>query len=440
MLMLFPGKSTCRPVASLSAALVIAVCTDAGDRQSPGEDLSTQDAVVRDSAGIRIIESSGPAWNGDGWMVADTPSVVIGRRRGDERYLLGWVNWRNGAVVLRDGRIAVLDGRSAQIRVYSAEGEHIEDWGRRGEGPGEFNSYPAHIFPYRGDSILVSEETLQFSVFDDAGRFGRRATPWMRLSQWYDLRDIVDRGIVRSAGNCCEFLGPLPTGALLLSTPEMIPNTGSGMKRSSIITAVVPDTGGVADSVGVFDGGLYRPGAAPGGLPGGFHFQPSFSVAVGNGGYHVTEGNSYSIDAYDANGRLARIIRLGREPRPVTDEVKAAYEAELREELLGYGDRLEGGSPDEAIERRLSIPYPPHLPTFESLHVDPEGNIWARQERYGAADDTDEFFVFAADGRYLGIVEVPANLWVFQIGSDFILAQFRDELDVVYVHLYRIEK
>ena len=375
-------------------------------------------------------------------MVADTPRVVIGRRQGDERYLLGWVNWRNGAVVLRDGRIAVLDGRSALIRVYSAGGEHIEDWGRRGEGPGEFNSYPAHIFPYRGDSILVSEETLQFSVFDDAGRFGRRATPWMRLSQWYDLRDIVDRGIVRSAGNCCEFLGPLPTGALLLSTPEMIPNTGSGMKRSSIITAVVPDTGGVADSVGVFDGGRYRPGRGPRGGPSGVHFQPSFNLAVGPDGYFATEGDSYSIGAYDESGRLRRIIRLAREPRPITEAVKAVYEDELREAIVAAaaGDQLEGGSPDEAIERRLSIPYPPHLPTFESLHVDPDGNIWAGQERYGADDDTDEFFVFAADGRYLGIVEVPANLWVFQIGSDFILAQFRDELDVVYVHLYRIEK
>ncbi len=419
--------------------LATVACAEGGDRP-PGEDSSPSDPFVLDSAGIRIIESSAPAWDGDGWRVPDTPSVVIGRREGDERYLLGWVNWRSGAVVLRDGRIAVLDGRSAMIRVYSPEGEHIEDWGRRGEGPGEFGSYPGRIFPYRGDSILVSEETHQFSVFDDEGRFGRRAMPGMRLSLWYDLRDIVDRGILLAAYSCCDFLGALPTGVLLLSTPEMIPNSGTGTKRGSVLVAVVPDTGGVADSVGVYNAGRYRPGAAPGGRPGGFHFQPSFAVAVGPDGYLVTEGDSYSIEAYDANGRLSRIIRLAREHRPVTEEARAANENEIRDRILGLGDRLEGGSPDEVIRGALSVPYPPHLPTFEWLHVDPEGNIWAGQRRYGAGDDMNEFFVFAGDGRYLGIVEVPAKLSVLQIGADFILAQFSDDLGVQYVHMYGIGK
>ena len=97
------------------------------------DDAPTPDAnSVTDSAGIEIVESVTPAWAGDGWELSDTPSVVIGRVEGDERYLFGWINWKNGGVVLRDGRIAVLDGRSARIRVYTAEGEHIEDWGRLG--------------------------------------------------------------------------------------------------------------------------------------------------------------------------------------------------------------------------------------------------------------------------------------------------------------------
>ena len=71
------------------------------------------------------------------------------------------------------------------------------------------------------------------------------------------------------------------------------------------------------------------------------------------------------------------------------------------------------------IQRALSAPYPPHLPTFESLHVDQEGNIRAGQRRYGGGDDMADFFVFAGDGRHLGIVEVPAQLSVLQVGADF---------------------
>ncbi len=79
--------------------------------------------AVRDSAGIEIVESATPAWDGDGWSVSGTPSLVIGQMQGDERYLFGEVA---GAVMLRDGRIAVLDRQSALIRVYSPDGEHID--------------------------------------------------------------------------------------------------------------------------------------------------------------------------------------------------------------------------------------------------------------------------------------------------------------------------
>ena len=160
-------------------------------------------------------------------------------------------------------------------------------------------------------------------------------------------------------------------------------------------------------------------------------------MAVGPDGYFVTEGDSYSIDAYDASGRLRRIIRLARGPRPVTDAIKAAHEARLREQT--------SPEDEEWLRWQLSVPYPSHLPTFERLRADSEGNVWARQEKYGAAagvadPDRSEFFIFGADGRHLGVVELPANLEVYQIGADFLLAKMRDDLVVDYAHLYRIEK
>ena len=91
---------------------------------------------------------------------------------GDERYLFGEVA---GAVVLRDGRVAVVDGQAALIRTYSPEGEHIEDWGGSGEGPGEFSGSPERSFPIAGiDSILVEQFANDGSnIYDDRGRFGR---------------------------------------------------------------------------------------------------------------------------------------------------------------------------------------------------------------------------------------------------------------------------
>ena len=388
--------------------------------------------IVQDSAGIEIVESGAPAWDGDGWRIAGTPSVVIGRVSGDERYLFGEVA---GAVVLRDGRIAVLDGQAALIRVYSPEGEYIEDWGGRGEGPGEFAGRPRHIFPYRGDSILVEQFAYDgSSIFDDRGRFGRAVAPEMWLVFHNDRGSLGFDPSTAPARTCCTLWGPLPDGAFLGSYSDMIPLTGSGTIRGSVMAAIVPDSGGAPESVGVFKGGQYH---FPEGSVAELQFQFRFSMAVGPDGYFVTEGDSYSIDDYDVSGRLRRIIRLARGPRPVTDDVKAAHEARLREQTLPEDE--------EWLQWQLSVSYPSHLPTSEWLRADSEGNVWARQEKYGAAagvadPEMSEFFIFGADGRHLGVVELPANLEVYQIGADFLLAKMRDDLDVDYVHLYRIEK
>lgn len=167
---------------------------------------------------------------------------------------------------------------------------------------------------------------------------------------------------------------------------------------------------------------------------------PWFNMAVGPDGYFATEGLAYSIDEYDTGGRLRRIVRLARAPRPVTDEVKARHEEELREMILAPGAPIEGGSPDEVLRRMLAEPYPSHLPTFSRMLVDSEGNLWATQYRYGADNVMKDLFVFAPGGRHLGVVELPANLEVLQIGADFILALLRDDLGVNYVRMYPLEK
>ncbi|MDE2795240.1 MAG: hypothetical protein OXL34_10520 [Gemmatimonadota bacterium] len=422
------NRTIALPIAGLS---FFTMSCQPGDTRSPGA------FSVTDSAGIQIVESAAPAWGEGGWTVSDSPSVVIGRREGDDRYLFGEVG---GALMLRDGRIAVLDMQAALIRVYSAEGEHIEDWGGQGEGPGEF-SFPASIFPYRGDSVLVSEFVASsFTIFDDQGRFGRRMIPEIQQSFYTEWRRRMEEGdrSVTPAESCCRLWGPLATGAFLLSHPEMIPQTGTGTKRATVTAAINPDSGGVAENVGEFAGGAYQLGLQD--RPLGFQFQTWFNMTAGPDGYFATEGYSYSIDEYDDGGDLRRIIRLTRELRPVTDEVKAAYEAEMRDLIMAPGTPIEGGSPEEVLEMMLAGPYPSHLPTFSRLHVDQGGNLWAHHYPYGVNDDTNEYFVFSADGRHLGMVELQAGLWVYQIGTDFVLGRMTGDLDVNYVHLYAIGK
>lgn len=391
-------------------------------------------STTRDSAGIEIVESVAAAWDGDGWRVAREPTVTIGHTSGDERYLFGEVV---GAVVLRDGRIAVADRQAYLIRVYSPEGVHIEDWGGRGEGPGEFSGGIRKLLSYRGDSILVKQFASSGSnVYDDRGRFGRAVAPEMWLLFTYDRPSLGFDPTASSAGTCCTLWGPLPNGALLGSYSDMVSMAGSGTRWGSVMAAIVPAPGGAPEPVGLFKGGQYH-------VDGErqlweLQFQVRFSMTVGPDGYFATEGDAYSIEAYDADGSLRRIIRLAHGPSPLPDEVKADHEARLRAQFTSPED-------EEWLRRKLAIPYPSQLPAFDWLHADPEGNVWARQQRFGVDDgiadaETHEYFVFGADGRHLGVIELPGSLEVYQIGADFLLGKVSDELGVDRVHLYRIEK
>ncbi len=414
--------------ATMIPLTLIALACQPGD--SPADERPNFN--VQDSAGIEIVESVTPEWDGDGWRLSADPSLVIGRMSGDERYLFGEVA---GAVVLRDGRVAVVDRQAALIRVYSPKGAHIEDWGGSGEGPGEFSGRPQKILPYRGDSILVEQFANDgANIYDDRGRFGRAVAPEMWVLFNLHRASLFDPSL-SPVGTCCTLWGALPNGAFLGSYSEMLPYPGTGTTRATVMAAITPESGSPPESAGDFLGGQYL--YEPEGGVSGLQFQFRFSMAVGPDGYFVTEGDAYSIDAYDASGRPRRIIRLDREPRPVTDEVKAAHEARLREETSPENE--------EWLRRRLSVPYPTHLPAFEWLHADAEGNVWARHRRYGADDATAsagayEYIVFGADGRHLGTIELPAGLEVYQIGPDFVLGKVRDELGVDYVQLYGIEK
>ena len=69
-----------------------------------------------------------------------------------------------------------------------------------------------------------------------------------------------------------------------------------------------------------------------------------------------------------------------------------------------------------------------------------KGIFGQAMNRMTRGDDMNDFHVFEPDGRYLGVVEVPARLQVFRIGADFVLGMVRDDLGVQYIHRYRIEK
>jgi hypothetical protein len=71
--------------------------------------------------------------------------------------------------------------------------------------------------------------------------------------------------------------------------------------------------------------------------------------------------------------------------------------------------------------------------------VDSHGNVWIAE--YPEHDgDRSLWDVFDREGRWLGKVETPYGGYIYQIGDDFLLGVWVDELDVEQVRLYGIER
>ena len=85
------------------------------------------------------------------------------------------------------------------------------------------------------------------------------------------------------------------------------------------------------------------------------------------------------------------------------------------------------------------MPFPDTFPVFQRFVADHVGNLWVEQYRRVGQEAT-RFDVFDPDGRYLGMVTGPNGLRIFEIGDDYVLGRWSDDLDVHHVRVHALIK
>ena len=76
---------------------------------------------------------------------------------------------------------------------------------------------------------------------------------------------------------------------------------------------------------------------------------------------------------------------------------------------------------------------------FNSFRVDDEGNLWTSGSDLGRLA-LGNWNVFGPDGRWLGEFTMPDQFRMFDIRNGRMLGRWRDDADVDYLRVYRIEK
>jgi hypothetical protein len=347
------------------------------------------------------------------WRVGARPVVEIGALEGEEAYQFSQIG---GVARLSDGRIVVANGGTQELRVFDPTGRHLRTTGRKGEGPGEFLA-PGVLTVLPGDSVAVYDWNLQrMSVFDPAGTFVRSFA------------------LQHSAGVAFP-IGRFAQGSWLLQPGFTFSPGGTGttvVRDTSQLLVFGPD-GAMRDSAGRWIGpDFYIQSEAQHASAVSLPFGRRTAVAVTGDRFYTGYTERYEIVRRDVGGAVDLVIRVRRADVPLAAADIDAHKArQLSDADAQWRPRLERLYQD--------IPFPATLPAFDDLQVDPEGNLWVL-EAGRPADEQRRWAVFDPDGKLLGAIATPPAVSIREVGRDYLLGTWSDDLDVEHVRVYRLDR
>lgn len=372
--------------------------------------------IVRDSAGVTIVENRGAVWgSGAGWTLATEPVLEIGATHDAPEYELAGVE---DAIQLPDGRVVVADGGSREIRIYGPEGDFLGSSGRRGNAPGEFQLIN-DIGYGPGDSLWVYDfGTRRFTILTDSAELVRTVTLGSELS---------------AVGS----VGRLRDGSFIVreywSTPAHTREIQTGLSRNPAAVARYTPDGSTLDTIGLFPGREVFIGSEAGrAVMSAPLFARSLSAAVRGDAIVVGDQATLELAIYASDGELLRLIRLPNVDLGVSRE---DFEAEIQARLAG--------EPEERRSRVRAhleaMQVPETRPAYGRMLVDEGANIWiAAYAPFGR--EPREWHVLDPEGRLLGSVTLPERFRPLDIGDEWMVGVWRDEMDVERVRLYGILK
>ena len=382
-------------------------------------DAQSTSVADRDSAGIRIVESRAPAWpQGKGWKVDRTPTLSIGNET-DAAYQFNYVA---GAVRLSNGRIVVADAGSLQLRMFDSTGRHLKTFGRSGSGPGEFRQIDA-LFLLPGDTIAVSNLRTSIELFAPDGKYVKTIS--IRRPSGVPLVTIIgftDRG---------EFLA-------YVRIPTSTAAQGGGAVIDSALVIRFAADGSARETVkriAKFSGEM---------------FGPFGWAATRKDGFYSAYSATPQIGVYSPTGQLLKLLRKPWKSASVSaSDIQRfkAYDRATRKTFTGKPlTAAENLQRDSAL---ANMRFAKEFALFAQGWTDRSDNLWVRhyelQHVMRTAVDAPSTYpfhysVFSPNGRWLGDIELPANLVVYEAGADYLLGVSKDAEGVESVVLHRLRK
>ena len=392
-----------RDVVRICATVALAACaTSETDRITYS---------VRDSAGIRIVENTGAAWEaGQEWSMTPDPVLRIGSIDGEATYQFYGIR---SVDLTEDSGVVVLDGASAELRRYDARGSHQWSAGGRGGGPGEF------------------QQPLYLGRHDDAFLVWDRAAARLTIIGARGETVSTERH-VPATGDPPQAYGVFENGTLLATFPRSImPPTPGAILADSVdmwsydrVTEERQVLARLPGSVWLWTGRYQLP------------------VPLTTNPLRAISGNDLVI----AVGAEPVVLRYGREGeltgRFVLLRSVAAVNSGDAQRVVDFWIANDYyGAPETVWREWLDrMPVPQERPAFDRLVVSRARDIWVR--RFVLDPESEPFIwdILSADGVYLGEINSPPGFEIMAIEGNRVAGIYRDEDGVEYVHVHALSR
>lgn len=315
---------------------------------------------------------------------------------------------------LSDGRIAVANGGSHEVRIFDSTGNWLQTIGRRGAGPGEFESLGG-LYVGRGDTLRTYDfSLLRVSVFSPEGEFQR------------GVRMGTDGG-----GGTLRLQGVLGNGSLVASTQKPIDmNSEPGVRRDTSTLILFDADGTLLESLGQFPGGeawISRTGrrVSVQNRP----FGKELFVIARDSSIYVGSADGPELSILKGDGSVERVIRWSAPARAVTPEIIDTYVATTI-------DQVDEDRRALYTEMLRSAPFPSEMPAYADVLVGSDGSVWVGRYVARGQGERKIFDVFDSSGAPLGSFAMPLRFTPSQVSADRVMGIWRDEDDVSHVRVY----
>ena len=393
-------------VSGMVLALTIAGC-EPGDRTEAADD-----GQPRPAATLRL---------------ADEPTVSIGVTGGQEEQELFEVS---GAARLADGGIVVYESGAFRLQKFGPDGEHLWSRGQPGEGPGDFANFARLLVPCASEqSILIYDiYNLRITAFGGDGTLVRTFPLAFQESSAYDITCAPGGRLVLSGW-----------GHERPSEPGPYRTTADMAFADSSEVTVLREGVLAEDRLATTNSAGMLTGSSPG------IWSRKLMFAATDEGVWLGTGDNYEMEFLDWTGTTTRTLRWEGPDLTVTQMHVDAYREAVRDSFASGLDFWARTYPEEVSSRdwqqrfearweRDREALPPAFPAYGQVMLGDDGALWIEEST--RAGEPIEWFVLDEDGERMRSLAVPPGIVLLDIGADWVLVTYRDEMDVERVALY----